>query len=120
MKSQVELLKIKKEGSAYLKSNEEVYVLALPRGRKLEVGDLVVGLYGLTRIESIDEKDPFDSYIYYLKDGSKLVNPRKVIAIEEDLDLDLILKEKDLEGPLYVQFENNEVLKESGKVKIFR
>lgn len=120
MKSRVELLKIKKEGSAYLKSNEETYVLALPRGRKLNVGDLAVGLYGLTRVESIDEKDPFDSYIYYLKDGSKLVNPRKVIATGEDMDLSLVLKEKDLEGPLYVEIENGEVLKESGKVKIFR
>lgn len=120
MKTQVELLKIKKEGSAYLKSKEETHVLALPRGRKLNVGDPVVGLYGLTRIESIDEKDPFDSYIYYLKDGSKLVNPRKIVATEEEIDLDQVLKEKDLEGPLYVEIENDEVLKESGKVKIFR
>ena len=74
----------------------------------------------MTKIESIDEKDPFDSYIYYLKDGSKLVNPRKIVAIEEEIDLDLVLKEKDLEGPLYIEIENDEVLKESGKVKIFR
>ena len=120
MRSRVELLKIKKEGSAYLKSNEEIYVLALARGIKLNIGDLVIGLYGLTIIESIDEKDPFDSYIYHLKEGSRLVNPRKVIATEEDLDLEVILKEKDLEGPLYVEIENDEVLKESGKVKIFR
>ena len=120
MKSRVELLKIKKEGSAYLKSNEETYVLVLPRGGKLKVGDPVIGLHGLTKVESIDEKDPFDSYIYYLKDGSKLVNPRKVVAIEEDLDLDYILKEKDLEGPLYVEIDEDQILKESGKVKIFR
>ena len=120
MKSRVELLKIKKEGSAYLKSNEETYVLVLPRGGKLKVGDPVIGLHGLTKVESIDEKDPFDSYIYYLKDGSKLVNPRKVVAIEKDLDLDYILKEKDLEGPLYVEIDEDQILKESGKVKIFR
>ena len=120
MKSRVELLKIKKEGSAYLKSNEETYVLALPRGGKLKVGDPVIGLHGLTKVESIDEKDPFDAYIYYLKDGSKLVNPRKVVATEEDLDLDYILKEKDLEGPLYVEIDEDQILKESGKVKIFR
>jgi hypothetical protein len=120
MKSRVELLKIKKEGSAYLKSNEEVYVLALPRGGRLKVGDPVIGLYGLTKVESIDEKDPFDSYIYYLKDGSKLVNPRKVVATEEDLDLDYAHKEKDLEGPLYVEIDEDQILKESGKVKIFR
>lgn len=120
MKSRVELLKIKKEGSAYLKSNEETYVLALPRGGKLKVDDPVIGLHGLTKVESIDEKDLFDSYIYYLKDGSKLVNPRKVVATEEDLDLDYILKEKDLEGPLYVEIDEDQILKESGKVKIFR
>jgi hypothetical protein len=120
MKSRVELLKIKKEGTAYLRSNKETYVLALPRGRKLNVGDLVIGLYGLTKVESIDEKDPFDSYIYYLKEGSKLINPRKVVATEEDLDLDYILKEKDPEGPLYVEIDEDQILKESGKVKIFR
>jgi hypothetical protein len=120
MKSQVELLKVKKEGSAYSNPTGETHVLVLPRGRKLNVGDPVIGLYGLTKVESIDEKDPFDSYIYYLKDGSKLVNPRKVVAMEEDLDLDLVLKEKDLEGPLYVEIENDGVLKEFGKVKIFR
>lgn len=120
MKSQVELLKIKKEGSAYLKSIGETYVLALPRGGKLKVGDPAIGLYGLTEVESIYEKDLFDSYIYYLKDGSKLVNPRKVVATEEDLDLDYVLKEKDLEGPLYVEIDEDQILKESGKVKIFR
>lgn len=119
MKSQVELVKIKKEGSAYLKSKEETYVLALPRGRKLKVGDPVIGLYGLTEIESIDEKDPFDSYIYYLKEGSKLVNPRKIVAFQEELDEEFITKEKDLEGPFYVEIENDQVLKELGKVKIF-
>ena len=117
MKSQVELLKIKKEGSAYLKSKEETYVLALLRGKKLKVGDPVIGLYGLTEVESIDEKDPFDLYIYYLKEGSKLVNPRKVVATEEDLDLDYILKEKDPEGPLYVEIDEDQILKESGQVK---
>jgi hypothetical protein len=120
MKAQVELVKIKKEGTAYLKSNEETYVLALPRGRKLKVGDPVIGLYGLTEIESVDEKDPFVAYIYYLKEGSKLVNPRKVVAKEDEIDLELILKEKDLEGPLYVEIDEDQVLKESGKVKIFR
>ena len=120
MKAQVELVKIKKEGTAYLKSNEETYVLALPRGRKLKVGDPVIGLYGLTEIESVDEKDPFVAYIYYLKEGSKLVNPRKVVAKEDEIDLELILKGKDLEGPLYVEIDEDQVLKESGKVKIFR
>ena len=120
MKYQVELLKIKKEGSAYLKSNEETYVLALPRGGKLKVGDPVIGLHGLTKVESIDEKDPFDSYIYRLKEGSELVNPRRVIAAEDELDLDSILKEKDLEGPLYVEIDEDQILKEFGKVKIFR
>lgn len=120
MKVQVELVKIKKEGTAYLKSNEETYVLALPRGRKLKVGDPVIGLYGLTEIASVDEKDPFVAYIYYLKEGSKLVNPRKVVAKEDEIDLEIILKEKDLEGPLYVEIDEDQVLKESGKVKIFR
>jgi hypothetical protein len=120
MKAQVELLKINKEGSAYFKSPEIIYVLVLPRGRKLNIGDPVVGLYGPTEIESIDEKDPFVSYIYHLKDGSNLVNPRKIVAFQDDLDLDFIQKEKDLEGPFYVEIEEDQVLKESGKIKIFR
>jgi hypothetical protein len=120
MKSRVELLKIKKEGSAYLKSDEEIYVLTLPRGGRLKVGDPVIGLHGLTNVESIDEKDPFDSYIYRLKEGSELVNPRKIVVTEEELDLDSVLKEKDLEGPLYIEIDGNQILKEAGKVIIFR
>ena len=120
MKTRVELLKINKEGSAYFKSPEMIYVIALPRGKKLNVGDPVIGLYGSTVVETIDEKDPFDSYIYYLKEGSKLVNPRKIVAFQEELDEEFITKEKDLEGPLYVEIDEDQVLKESGKVKIFR
>ena len=120
MRQQVDLLKIKKEGSPYLQSEESIYVLVLPRGRRLNVGDPVAGIYGITEIESIYEKDPFDSYIYRLKEGSELVNPRKVIATEDELDLDYILKEKDLEGPLYVEIDDDRILKESGKVRIFR
>jgi len=120
MKTRVELLKINKEGSAYYESSEKIYVLALPRGRKLNVGDPVVGLYGLSVIESIHEKDPLDSYIYYLKEGTSLVNPRKIAAFEEDIDSDFIKKEKDLEGPFYIEIEDDRILKESGKVKIFR
>ena len=41
-------------------------------------------------------------------------------ATEDELDLDSILKEKDLEGPLYVEIDENQILKESGKVRIFR
>jgi hypothetical protein len=120
MKAQVELLKISKEGSPYSKSSETVHVLVLPRGRKLNIGDPVVGLYGMTEIESVSEKDPFISYIYYLKEGTSLVNPRKIVGFEEDLDQEFIQKEKDLEGPFYIEIENDQVLKESGKIKIFR
>lgn len=119
MKVRVELVKINKEGSAYFRSSEMIHVLSLPRGGKLNVGDPVIGLYGPTKIETIDEKDPFDSYIYYLKDGSKLVNPRKIVAFQEDLDEEFILKEKDLEGPFYIEIENDQIVKESGKIKIF-
>jgi hypothetical protein len=42
------------------------------------------------------------------------------VATEDELDLDSTLKEKDLEGPLYVEIEGNQILKESGKVIIFR
>ena len=120
MRYKVELLKVRKEGSVYLKSEEYIHVLVLPRGKGLNVGDPVVGIYGVSVIESIYEKDPFDSYIYRLKEGSELVNPRRVIATEDELDLDSILKEKDLEGPLYVEIDENQILKESGKVRIFR
>ena len=118
MRYKVELLKVRKEGSVYLKSEEYTHVLVLPRGRTLNVGDPVVGIYGVSVVESVYEKDPFDSYIYRLKEGSELVNPRKIVATEEDLDS--ILKEKDLEGPFYIEIDGNQILKESGKVKIFR
>ena len=117
MRYKVELLRVRKEGSVYLKSEEYTHVLVLPRGGRLNVGDLVVGIYGVSVIESIYEKDPFDSYIYRLKEGSELVNPRKIVATEEDLDS--ILKEKDPEGPFYVEIDGNQILRESGKVKIF-
>jgi hypothetical protein len=117
MRYKVELLRVRKEGSVYLKSEEYTHVLVLPRGRRLNVGDLVVGIYGVSVIESVYEKDPFDSYIYRLKEGSELVNPRKIVATEEDLDS--ILKEKDPEGPFYVEIDGNQILRESGKVKIF-
>ena len=120
MRQHVELLRIKKEGSPYLQSDESIYVLVLPRGKRLNVGDPVVGIYGITNVESIYEKDPFDSYIYRLKEGSELVNPRKIIATEEDLDLEVALKEKDLVGPLYVEITENQILRESGKIKVFR
>ena len=118
MRYKVELLRVRKEGSVYLKSEEYTHVLVLPRGGRLNVGDLVVGIYGVSVIESVYEKDPFDSYIYRLKEGSELVNPRKIVATEEDLDS--ILKEKDPEGPFYVEIEGNQILRESEKVKIFR
>ncbi len=120
MKVQVQLLKISKEGSPYSKSDEKTNVLVLPRGKKLNIGDPVVGIYGLSEVVSISEKDPFDAYIYFLKEGSSLVNPRKVVAFEDEIDPEFIQKEKDLEGPFYIEIENNLVLKKSGRVKIFR
>jgi hypothetical protein len=120
MRYKVELLKVRKEGSAYLKSEEYTHVLVLPRGKRLNPGDPVVGIYGVSVIESVYEKDPFDSYIYRLKEGSELVNPRKIVVTEEELDLDSVLKEKDREGPLYIEIEGNQILKEAGKVIIFR
>lgn len=118
MRYKVELLRVRKEGSVYLKSEEYTHVLVLPRGRRLNIGDPVVGIYGVSVVESVYEKDPFDSYIYRLREGSELVNPRKIVATEEDLDS--ILKEKDPEGPFYVEIEGNQILRESEKVKIFR
>jgi hypothetical protein len=114
MEYQVEILKISKEGSPYYKSSEKMYVLALQRGRGSDVGDLVIGLYGLTRVSSVYEKDFFDSKIYYLEDGSNLVNPRRVIAVEDDLTSDQIQQIKDLDGPLFVRLE------ESGKIEILK
>ena len=118
MRYKVELLRVRKEGSVYLKSEEYTHVLVLPRGGRLNVGDPVVGICGVSVVESVYEKDPFDSYIYRLREGSELVNPRKIVATEEDLDS--ILKEKDPEGPFYVEIEGNQILRESEKVKIFR
>lgn len=114
MEYQVELLKVNKEGSTYLSSPEEIYVLALPRGKEVNVGDLVIGIHGLTRVSSVFEKDFFDSRIYYLKEGTSLVNPRRVVATEDDLSLDQLQKIKDLEGPLFIRLE------ESGKIEIIK
>lgn len=114
MEYQVELLKVNKEGSVYLSSPEEIYVLALQRGREANVGDLVVGIHGLTRVSSVYEKDFFDSRIYYLEEGTTLVNPRRVVATEGDLSLDQLQQIKDLEGPLFIRLE------ESGKIEIIK
>lgn len=114
MEYQVDILKISKEGSPYHKSPEEMYVLALQRGRGADVGDLVVGLYGLTRVSSVYDRDFFDSKIYYLEDGTSLVNPRRVIAVEGDLTSDQLQQIKDLDGPLFVRLE------ESGKIEILK
>lgn len=120
MKTKVELLKIRKEGSRFFRSEEYTYVLSLPRGKRLNVGDPVIGIYGISEIESIYEKDPFDSYIYRLKEGSELVNPRKIVAFEKDLDPNFIEKEKDLTGPFYIEICNNQVRSELGIIKIFK
>jgi hypothetical protein len=114
MEYQVELIKISKEGSPYYKSKEEIYVLVLQKGKIAEVGDLVIGRYGLTRVSSVYERDYFDARIYYLEDGTNLVSPRKVIAREEDLSPDQLQQIKDLEGPLFVRLE------ESGKIEIIK
>ena len=109
MEYQVELLKVNKEGSVYLSSPEEIYVLALPRGKKSEVGDLVIGIHGLTRVSSVYEKDFFDSIIYYLEEGTSLVNPRRVVATEEDLTSDQFQQIKNLEGPLFVRIDGKKI-----------
>ena len=114
MEHQVELLKVNKEGSIYLSSPEETYVLALPRGKGSNVGDLVIGVHGLTRVSSIYEKDFFDSKIHYLEDGTTLVNHRRVVALEEDLTSDQIQQIKDLVGPLFIRLE------ESGEIEIIK
>ena len=114
MEYQVELIKVSKEGSPYYKSKEEIYVLVLQRGKIAEVGDPVIGLYGLTRVSYVYERDYFDARIYYLEEGTSLANPRKVIAREEDLSSDQLQQIKNLEGPLFVRLE------ESGKIEIIK
>ena len=114
MEYQVELLKVNKEGSDYTDSPDQIYVLALPRRNKANIGDLVIGLNGLTRISSIYEGDYFDSRIYFLEDGGRVVNPRKVLVTEEDLSPSLIQEIKDLEGPLFIKIKN------SGEIEILR
>jgi len=114
MEYQVELIKVSKEESPYYKSKEEIYVLVLQRGKIAEVGDSVIGRYGLTRVSYVYERDYFDARIYYLEDGTSLINPRKVIALEEDLSSDQLQQIKDLEGPLFVR------LVESGKIEIIK
>lgn len=114
MEHQVELLKVNKEGSSYLKPLEEIYVLALPRGKEADVGDLVIGSYGLTKVSSVYERDFFDARIYYLEDGTSLVNPRRVVATEGNLTSDQFQQIKNLEGPLFIRLE------ESGKIEIIK
>jgi hypothetical protein len=119
MRVPVELLEVKKGGSPYFSSEETTHVLVLPRGRKVNVGDPVLGIYGPTTVSSVYEKDIFDARIYCLEEGTSLVNPRRIAAHEEELGSDLIQKIKDLQGPFYIEIENDQILKESGKVKIF-
>ena len=114
MEHQVELLRVNKEGSDYIDSPDQIYVLALPRRNRANVGDLVIGIRGLTRVSSIYEGDYFDSRIYFLEDGSRVVNPRKILVTEEDLSPSLMQEIKDLEGPLFIKIES------SGEIEILR
>jgi hypothetical protein len=96
------------------------YILALPRGKRLEKGDFAMGLANsYSKVSSVKEGDYFDARIYYLEDGSCLVNPIKIVAFESDIDPDVLSKIKELkEVPLYIEIVENQVVRESGKIKV--
>jgi hypothetical protein len=41
-----------------------------------------------------------------LEDGGRVINPRKILAVEGDLSPSLLQKIKDLGGPLYVEVDD--------------
>lgn len=96
------------------------YVLSLPRGKKLEKGDFAIGTSNsYSKVVSVKEGDYFDARIYYLEDGSCLVNPIKIVGFESDIDSDVLTKIKELkEVPLYIEIVENQIVLESGKIKI--
>jgi hypothetical protein len=119
MKQRVELVFFNKEGSIDLTRDWLNYLLVLPRGEILKIGDPVIGINGETRIESSREGDFFDSVIYTLQDGSNMSSPRKVIAKGEEIDLSRIKKEKDQKGPFYIEIEAGRICRKSGKILVF-
>jgi hypothetical protein len=96
------------------------YVLALPRGKRLEKEDSAIGMFNsYSKVVSVKEGDYFDARIYYLEDGSCLVNPIKIVGFESDIDPDVLTKIKELkEVPLYIEIVENQIVRESGKIKI--
>lgn len=119
MRQRVEIIKIDKEGSFYFNANSPEYLLLLSRGSDLKIGDPVIGIKGISKIQSITSKDFFYGSIYYLEDNTSMANPRKILSADNELDLEWVKKQKDLFGPFYIEIENNEILKESGKILIF-
>ena len=96
------------------------YALSLPRGKRLEKGDSAIGISNShSKVVSVKEEDYFDARIYYLEDGSCMVNPIKIVGFESDIDPDILSKIKELEEvPLYIEIVENQVVRESGKIKI--
>jgi hypothetical protein len=96
------------------------YILALPRGKRLEKGDSAIGMFNsYSKVVSVKEGDYFDARIYYLEDGSCLVNPIKIVGFESDIAPDVLTKIKELkEVPLYIEIVENQVVRESGKIKV--
>ena len=96
------------------------YVLTLPRGEKLKQGDSAIGMSSsYSKVSSVREGDYFDARIYYLEDGSCLVNPIKIVGFEFDIDPEVLTKIKELkEVPLYIEIVENQIVRESGKIKI--
>lgn len=109
MQEKVNLIKIGSE-----------YVLTLSRGKRLEEGDYAIGISSsISKIASVKEGDYFDARIYYLEDGSCMVNPIKIVGFESDLDPEVLTKIKELkEVPFYIETLENQVVRESGKIKI--
>jgi hypothetical protein len=96
------------------------YVLTLPRGKRLEKGDSSIGMFNShSKVSSVREEDYFDARIYYLEDGSCLANPIKIVGFESDIAPELLTKIKELkEVPLYIEIVENQIVRESGKIKI--
>lgn len=104
-RERVQVISIKKDwgyglGSSKPETTETRQVLVYPRGKILKQGDPCLGIHSICVVSNVYDKDPFDSKIYQLSDGSSLVNPQGFISEIGGVDLSNVdhTEKKDLNG----------------------
>jgi hypothetical protein len=102
-RERVQIIEIKKDwgyglGSSNPETSDKRQVLVYPRGKTLKGGDPCLGVHSICVVKDVYEKDPFDTRIYSLSDGSTLVNPQGFICEIGGVDLSNIshTEKKDL------------------------